>query len=169
MILFLGRYNYLDEEAESHDELIHPENYISEEYIDFRTYPLKIDWQEVEDDKSQSVEIYNKYKCLGAATYTCLHSLQGLKLTDRNILKAILEYYYKLISNSTNNDNDTNLFNFIKALMPLNKLNIVLDLGLSKQELPLFKIILDIYEHYLINKDKPVYNVNILLIILESS
>lgn len=146
--------------------MLHPDNYNNEEYIDFRQYPLIIDWQGIEDDKSQSIDIYNKYNYFGAAIFACFQQLKDIKLTEINILKTILESYNnKLINNNNSNNNNSDLVNFIKILPSLEKLNNVVNLGLTKQELPLFKIILDIYENYLTKNDGPIYNVYNILIL----
>lgn len=46
------RYYHFDQQAESYDEMVNPKP--DEEYIDYRTYPLKINWIDVETDESTS-------------------------------------------------------------------------------------------------------------------
>jgi hypothetical protein len=51
------RYRYTDDLAESHDEMINPK--VDEEYIDYRTYPIKINWPEVETQDSEACKYFS--------------------------------------------------------------------------------------------------------------
>lgn len=46
------RFTFLDEAGESEDELINPKD--CEEYIDFRTYPLTINWRDIYSTSNDS-------------------------------------------------------------------------------------------------------------------
>ena len=49
------RYTFLDEQAESQDEISNPKE--DEEYIDFRTYPLTINWKDIYSTSNDSCTI----------------------------------------------------------------------------------------------------------------
>jgi hypothetical protein len=46
------RYTFMDEDAESHDELLNPRE--EQDYPDFRTYPLTINWKDIYSIKNDS-------------------------------------------------------------------------------------------------------------------
>lgn len=49
------RYSLLDEEGESQDEQTNPQE--EEDYIDFRTYPLTINWKEIYSNDCDACKI----------------------------------------------------------------------------------------------------------------
>jgi hypothetical protein len=145
--------------------LINPRE--EEEYIDYKTYPLNIDWQEIENEESHAYDIYDKYGCFGAGLNTCLSRIKGLKLTQKYFIKNILEYYLK---SSISLATLTNIYNYDKELVEnlpsLEEMNRVIELKISKKELVCVKVVLDIYEHYLIKYDGPSYEVILIIFII---
>jgi hypothetical protein len=151
----LGRYHFYDEVAESQDEMDNPQE--DEDYIDFRTYPLAIDWQEIENEKSDAYSIYDKYGYFGVSVFSTLSNVPNLKLTKLKFVKNIVDYYYKLFSKfQTNNDGTVviKLAEFIDNLPDLYKMRQMFYQGLiSRKEITTMKVILDLYEHYYMNFD----------------
>jgi hypothetical protein len=148
------RYHYYDEQAESYDELINPIQ--EEEYIDFRTYPLLIDWKEVENDESEAYEIFEKFGYFGVSCFTTLSKHNHIKFSDK-IFKNILEFYIKNFE-SNSPESLKNIENFIHDLPSLEQIQRIIFLRLiSNKELIPIKLVLDLFEHYFIHFDNPLY------------
>ncbi len=149
------RYRYTDEEAESADELINPVE--EEEYIDYRIYPLKIDWQEVENEESDTYEIFENYSYFGVSLYLGLQNIKTLVI-KHDFLKSVIDYYYKNITSNTY-EGYIKVYEFISNLPDLEGINkIVMERLVNKKDLLSIKVILDIYEHYYDHFDYPLYN-----------
>ena len=67
------------------------------EYIDFRTYPLKMDWKEIEKGKSFAYEAMTYFGYLGASIYTNLNRLNSFGISYKKMPKEILLIYIELI------------------------------------------------------------------------
>lgn len=156
-LITIGRYFYYDEQAESQDEINNPQ--LDEDYIDFRTYPINIDWGEVENDKSSAYNIYNKYGYFGVAVFSSLSNVNKLKISVRRYISNIVEYYYECYHKNSP-ESLTSLREFIENLPQLDLFRQVIYKRLvSKNELVLMKIVLDIYESYYYKYDGPLYKV----------
>ena len=81
--------------------------------------------------------------------FNCISTIRTLKLTSDNFLRNILDFYLKNIEKNT----PESLFlihKLIKALPDLNSLRVlIIKENIIKKELLPFKIILDLYEHFL--------------------
>jgi hypothetical protein len=153
------RYYYFDEEAESHDELVNPRE--DDEYIDFRTYPLPIDWDDIEGEKSDAYRFYDKYGYFGANIYMQLNNTISFKASKFET--QLIEKYVSL-SKSPQEAVDR----FIKNLPTLAKVREVLYKNMfNRKELVTMKIYFDILEHYYINHDSPCFKVHIVFNILD--
>lgn len=117
-----------------------------EEYIDFRVYPLHIDWYEIENTDNNYFDILELYGYFGIATLTSLSNVHGIELLVDDFIYSFLNYYYTTISDS--NDNKTN--EFISNLPSLNSIYYIINQRmLNKKEVICMKVIIDIYEHYM--------------------
>jgi len=151
------RYRFYDEEAESHDELINPRE--EEEYTDFRTYPLQIDWKDIENDESEAYEICDKYGLFGVSLFYRLTNNLKLKLKLENFVKEMIDSYIKHLDKG-NIDNIKALENYINNLPKLEEIRVIIIKRLiSHKELISIKIILDIYENFLKQYDYPLYDI----------
>ena len=63
------RFTILDEEAESHDELIVNNANEEGEYFDFRNYPLFINWKDMDSIHNDSYEINEEFGFFGVSIY----------------------------------------------------------------------------------------------------
>jgi hypothetical protein len=122
-----------------------------EEYIDYRTYPLLIDWFEIENEKSCAYSIYDKYGYFGVSLFSSFSKIPDLKLNVNKFHKNLLEYYQK-ISVKSCKERNSKLNEFINSLPDLILMKGIFEnLIITKKEIVTVKIVLDIYEHYFTN------------------
>ena len=111
----------------------------------------------MENQESEAFDIFEKYGYIGVALFTCLSSFKPLKLTSENFLKSILDFYIKAIDKNTSESQHV-IKKFIMCLPSLSDLDKILKSEiLTKKELLPFKIILDLYEHFLKKNDAPQF------------
>lgn len=121
-------------------------NYPQEDYIDFRLYPLDIDWKEVESSDNNYYEIYDVYGCFGIATFSLLGNVTHLTLKYNDYIYSVLNFFLNSFSNKDYN----NIKSLYEHLPKLKKINIILSKGMiSKKEIVIMKIVLDLYEQYI--------------------
>lgn len=136
------RYRFWDEEAESVDEMNNP---IPEDnFVDFRIYPVHIDWKEVENDESHAYDIFDKYGYLGVTLFSTLNKQDiGLDLTPKKFITQLVEYFAKNI-----NDHKRIKF-FMERIPSLKSLADIESMDLlSFKDIWIFKLLLDLYEIY---------------------
>lgn len=149
LLNLVGRYRYYDQEAESNDEITNPQ--IDDEYIDYRTYPLLIDWCEIENEKSYAYTFYDKYGYFGVSLFSSLSKIAELNMNANKFHKNILEYYCK-ISAKPYKERSSKLNEFMVNLPELTLMKgIFANQIITKKEISTVKIVLDIYEHYFTN------------------
>lgn len=68
-----------------------------EEYVDFRTYPLQIDWKEIENDESDAYDICDSYGLFGVALFNSLTTNLKLKIKLETFIKSFIDNYMKNI------------------------------------------------------------------------
>jgi hypothetical protein len=157
----------LDENGESDEETIGLE---SREYVDFRTYPLTIGWKDLFSFKSDTCrvflyldEIMFLYGYVGVFLYEGIQDLKDLNIKPEEFIENILDYYFnKDICGFKSTLRRRMLIDKFPKITTLNKL-LSLDL-LSKREILIAKIILDIYLCY--NKCENTLNDEIFEIII---
>jgi hypothetical protein len=143
------RYYYMDDEAESHDELINPVE--DEEYIDFRTYPLNIDWNEIENEKTDAYKFYDKFGYFGITIYQRFKDVISFSSS---------RFEFQLIEKYSNLKTREEKLAFVKKLPDLGKVRELLYKNMRlKKELVLMKIYFDILENYYLNYDFPYFKV----------
>jgi hypothetical protein len=145
------RYYYNDELAESNDELLNPKP--DEEYIDFRTYPIYINWGDIENEKSNAYKIYDKYGLFGVGIFQCLDEKE-MKITSKRFEFNFIDFYFSIM-----NDN-SKLENLITRLPKLSKVREVIYRKIfTQKELIIIKLYLDINENYYRYHNTPFNNV----------
>jgi hypothetical protein len=119
----------------------------TEDYIDFRDYPLKIDWAEIENYEENYYNIFINYGYFGMAILTSLIKVENLTINYDDFFYSILSFYNDCIKKKKIDD----LNNFYNHLPKLEKIKeIVFAKKIHKKEFIPLKIILDIYENYLL-------------------
>ena len=119
----------------------------TEDYIDFRDYPLNIDWAEIENYEENNYNIFVKYGYFGMAILTSLIKVDNLTINYDDFFYSILSFYNDCIKKKKIDD----LNNFYNHLPKLEKIKeIIFAKKIHKKEFIPVKIILDIYENYLL-------------------
>jgi hypothetical protein len=112
--------------------------------VDYRTYPIQIDWPLVEDLKSDAFPVFQNYGYLGISLFTCISNNKSIFQSSDKFMACTVDYYLVQFNKSY-----LQAENFIKSLPNLNSLSILLEKGLlSQKEKICFKVILDIYFHF---------------------
>lgn len=123
-----------------------------EECIDFRVYPLHIDWFEIENTDNNYFDILELYGYFGIATLTSLSNIHGIELLVDDFIYSFLNHYYTSVSDY--NDNRTN--EFISNLPSLKSINYIINQRmLNKKEVICMKVVIDIYEHHMRTFEHP--------------
>ena len=119
----------------------------TEDYIDFRDYPLKIDWAEIENYEENYYNIFINYGYFGISILSSLVKIDNLNLNFDNFLFSVINFYFNSVKNNKFDDLN-NFFNHLPKLEQIKK--IIFSKKIHKKELLPVKIILDIYENYLL-------------------
>ena len=119
----------------------------TEDYIDFRDYPLKIDWAEIENYEENYYNIFINYGYFGISILSSLVKIDNLNLNFDNFLFSVISFYFNSVKNNKFDDLN-NFFNHLPKLEQIKK--IIFSKKIHKKELLPIKIILDIYENYLL-------------------
>ena len=119
----------------------------TEDYIDFRDYPLKIDWAEIENYEENYYNIFINYGYFGISILSSLVKIDNLNVNFDNFLFSVINFYFNSVKNNKFDDLN-NFFNHLPKLEQIKK--IIFSKKIHKKELLPIKIILDIYENYLL-------------------
>ncbi len=119
----------------------------TEDYIDFRDYPLKIDWAEIENYEENYYNIFINYGYFGISILSSLVKIDNLNVNFDNFLFSVISFYFNSVKNNKFDDLN-NFFNHLPKLEQIKK--IIFSKKIHKKELLPVKIILDIYENYLL-------------------
>ena len=138
----------------------------TEDYIDFRDYPLKIDWAEIENYEENYYNIFVNYGYFGIALLTSLIKVENLTINYDDFFYSILTFY----QNSVKKKKIDDLNNFFKYLPKLEEIKkIVFSKKIHKKEFIPLKITLDIYENYLLQDSYSFINNKDIILFLEIS
>jgi hypothetical protein len=138
----------------------------TEDYIDFRDYPLKIDWAEIENYEDNYYNIFVNYGYFGIALLTSLVKVENLTINYDDFFYSILTFY----QNSVKKKKIDDLNNFFKYLPKLEEIKkIVFSKKIHKKEFIPLKITLDIYENYLLQDSYSFINNKDIILFLEIS
>lgn len=145
-----------DEENEFNNQNNTNNNFIKDNQIDFRDYPLKINWEQVENDKLSYYSILNKFGYFGVSLYTSLIDYDK-KLTIENFITNVVEIIYRIFKKNKKKE----IENFIKILPSLNNIKFLINQKMILfKELPAFIIIFKVYELYLTKYINKFYDCN---------
>lgn len=131
--------DYIDLSYHSSDE----DSHLFPSYIDFRSYPLDIDWSSIENADNNCYDIYDVFGCFGIATFTMLSEIENLSFEYNDYIYSVLNYYHKASINACYE-------NVLELFSHLPKLDIIKEIlvkGMfNKKEIVIMKIVLDLYE-----------------------
>ncbi len=151
------RYTFWDEDCESHDELINSQEEI--EYSDFRTYPLNINWKDLDSLNNDSYEIKQDYGLIGVFIYFKI--LGNNKLGDKSIKITPTKFIHNLIEFYFENYEKGSYDSLLKIIELLNSFpeneklsSLIKNKLILKKEILLIKLILDLKLHYHSHFDK---------------
>ena len=97
------RYTFLDEDCESNDELIdqQQEDSAADEYCDFRSYPLNINWKDLDSLQNDAYEIQAESGLVGVSIYFAILACNSLseksfKITppEKKFVSSIAQFYF---------------------------------------------------------------------------
>lgn len=118
-----------------------------EDYLDFRHYPISIDWNQIENGENHYYSSLTDYGYFGVSLVTSFSTIsKKFRFASCSLYQSILEYYHILASEKLN----VELEEYINFLPKFNQFKrILIEKYYSLKELPMIKLVLDIYEHYL--------------------
>lgn len=143
--------NYDDEEESYHSSDYQNDNE-DKEYIDFRLYPIDIDWKKIEDIELNYYDIYNVFGCFGIATFTLLANLKNFNIEHNDYIFSVINYFSAMVDKGCFLELNE-LMNSLPKLEPI--INILKNKMITHKEIVVMKIVLDIHEKYLFNVKKP--------------
>lgn len=154
------RYTFFEEDCESHDELINPQEDLTE-YFDFRTYPLNVNWKDLDSLQNDAYEIKDETGIVGVSVYFGILSCSSLmcekafKAIHEKFVANIALFYFDCCEKA-----DAaalrKVCDLVLECFPANaKINLLIVKNLiAKKELILLKLVLDLRLHFYLNYDK---------------
>lgn len=142
----LRRIDYSDNEEEDDDKYID---------IDFRTYPININWYNIENDKKNYFSVLEKYGYIGVAIYTSIDSEVNIRMNNEKLLSSLLDSFSLFMDNAFL---DNQLLSFINCLPSIKVIkSIITNKNFQRKEIAVFIILLLIYEKYYNKFEQPLY------------
>jgi len=152
---------YFQRHIEECEDQIVPElnnnpNFLHEKDMKFNLYPLYINWKKIEANQHNYFDMFVHFGYFGASIYSSIKEIFP-NITNKNILYIFSKLCYDFLINENEEQEkkDKELFIFISKL-PENKViyNLINKKVLMFKEIPIFMIILKIYEIYYLYKDE---------------
>lgn len=123
--------------------IIHQDN-TEDNYLGFRHYPISIDWNQIKNGENHYYSFFTDYGYFGASLVTSFSSIKKMKITTGNLYQS--EYYHTLSKEKYFIEIEEYI-HFLLSFAQIKK--IIEDKYYLIKELPMIKLTLDIYEHYL--------------------
>ena len=151
----LARYfqRYMEEcEAQIVPELNNNPNFMHEKDMKFNLYPLYINWKKIEANENNYFDMFVHFGYFGASIYSTYRNIYQ-NITNKNIIYLFSSFCFDfLVSQNEENEKELSLF-----FSNLPKIDIIYKLIKKKiimfKEIPIFLIILKIYEIYFLYKE----------------
>ena len=154
----LTRYfqRYIEEcEDQIVPELNNNPNFMHEKDMKFNLYPLYINWKKIEANENNYFDMFVHFGYFGASIYSTFRKIYQ-NITNKNIIYLFSSFCYDFLVNQ-NEDQEKNEKELTLFISNLPEINIIYKLIKKKiimfKEIPIFLIIIKIYEIYFLYKD----------------
>jgi len=157
----LARY-YQRHIEECEDQIV-PEtnnnpNFMHEKDMKYNLYPLYINWKKVEANKYNYFDMFVHFGYFGAAVYSSLDDVYS-NITNKNIIYVFSTFCYFFLVNENENEeqdkNDKDLVLLISKLPEKKQMyNLIKKKVMMFKEMPIYLIVLKIYEIYYLFNDQ---------------
>ena len=155
----LARYfqRYIEEcEDQIVPELNNNPNFMHEKDMKFKLYPLYINWKKIEANENHYFDMFVHFGYFGASIFSIFRNIYQ-NITNKNIIYLFSSFCYDFLI-SQNEDQEINEKELTLFISNLPKNNIIYKLIKKKiimfKEIPIYLIILKIYEIYYLYKDQ---------------
>lgn len=153
---------YFQRHIEECEDQIVPElnnnpNFMHEKDMKYNLYPLYINWKEVEANENNFFDMFVHYGYFGVSIYSSLKDIYP-DITNKNIIYVFSTFCYDFLINENEEQekNDKDLILFISKLPEKTIYNLIKKKVIMFKELPIYFIILKIFEIYYLYKDEEI-------------
>jgi hypothetical protein len=126
-----------------------------EKDMKFNLYPLYINWKKIEANENNYFDMFVHFGYFGASIYSTFRKIYQ-NITNKNIIYLFSSFCYDFLVNQ-NEDQEKNEKELTLFISNLPEINIIYKLIKKKiimfKEIPIFLIIIKIYEIYFLYKD----------------
>lgn len=156
---------YYQRHIEECEDQIVPEtnnnpNFMHEKDMKYNLYPLYINWKKVEANQYNYFDMFVHFGYFGASVYSSLDDVYS-NITNKNIIYVFSTFCYFFLVNENENENEEQEKNDKDLVILIDKLpekkeiyNLIAKKVMMFKEIPIFLIILKIYEIYYLYNDK---------------
>jgi len=160
---------YFQRHIEECEDQIVPElnnnpNFMHEKDMKFNLYPFYINWKLIEANEYNYFDIFVHFGYLGASVYSSLRELYP-KITNKNIIFVFSTFCYDFLvsENEDQEKDDKDLITFIHKSPEINQIyNLIKKKIIMFKEIPIYLIILKIYEIYYLYKEERIKIIELL-------
>ena len=133
-------------------ELNNNPNFMHEKDMKFNLYPLYINWKKIEANENSYFDMFVHYGYFGASIYSSFRELYQ-NITNKNLIYLFSSLCYDFLLNQKDEKNEKEMQMFISKL-PENKIiyNLIKKKVIMFKEIPIYFIVLKIYEIYYLYK-----------------
>ena len=153
---------YFQRHIEECEDQIVPElnnnpNFMHQKDMKHNLYPLYINWKEVEANENNFFDMFVHYGYFGVSIYSSLKDIYP-DITNKNIIYVFSTFCYDFLINENEEQekNDKDLILFISKLPEKTIYNLIKKKVIMFKELPIYFIILKIFEIYYLYKDEEI-------------
>ena len=161
---------YFQRHIEECEDQIVPElnnnpNFMHEKDMKFNLYPFYINWKLIEANEYNYFDVFVHFGYLGASIYSSLREIYP-KITNENIIYVFSTFCYDFLVTENEDEqekNEKDLITFIDKSPEINQIyNLIKKKIVMFKEIPIFLIILKIYEIYYLYKDERIKIIDLL-------